>query len=190
MRGNSCPPRPKEFPVAAKDRAALAVQFGVDNVIPLRGRDVEDVLVIVNKKNERQVWVRPLGEDRDYNRLYRKDYEAIHGPVPQDYDVDHIQSKARAGQQGYKYVRLLMVKSEVNRAWGRRFESRTVQMGKTTYVDSQGKQKRYVEPEGPASIRQIDQWQGWKVQGLCRQTLFMELEPPNHSRGRTATIQG
>jgi hypothetical protein len=156
MKANSCPPRPEDYPVAAKDRASLEGYFGAGNVIPLGSRDAQDVLVIVGKKKEKQVWVRPSSEGRTQYALYKKAYEAVHGPVSSGYQVDHVQSQKRAGQQEYKYVRLCPVKKEVNQAWGVRLECRTVRLG----------ERGYIEPRGPLPIRQIDQFQWWKIQGL------------------------
>jgi hypothetical protein len=72
--------------------------------MPLAKRNPDNVLVIVDKKKEKQVWVRPSNESegRTQYRLYRKAYAAVHGPVSDEYDVDHVQSQKRAGQQEYK----------------------------------------------------------------------------------------
>lgn len=159
MKSRSCPPRPNDYPVAARDRASLEVYFGAANVMPLASENPDDVLLIVDKKKERQVWVRPSNarEDRTQFERYRQAYEAVHGPVSNDYDVDHVQSQKRAGQNEYRYVRLCRLKREVNQAWGRRWEGRLVRAGN---------QLGWTEPDGPPPIRQIDQFQWWKVQGL------------------------
>lgn len=110
---------PLNFPVAARDRQALEVYFGAGNVRPYPGRDPDDLLVITGKDGQTQVWVRPLGDDGTFNAKYRKDYETVMNiSIPNGIDIDHIQSKTRAGQQGYKYVQLTPLKLEVNRAWG------------------------------------------------------------------------
>ncbi len=143
-------PRPANYPVAAKDRAALENHFGKSNVKQVGRRDPKNMLEVVDADGNKQVWVRPEYTD------YRKAYESVRGPIPDGFDADHLQSRARGAQQGYGYVRLELVDSDVNQAWGRHMETRTVNAGR------QG----HVEPNGPAPIRNIDNFQWWKLQGI------------------------
>jgi hypothetical protein len=144
--------RPANFPVAAKDRTSLEEYFGRDNVGTLGRRKPENVLVVTDANGNKQVWVNPEYSD------YKGAYEAAHGPISKELnvDVDHLQSRTRGGQQGYGYVRLELVDSEVNQAWGRHMEKRTVNAGRAGFV----------EPAGPAPVRHIDQFQWWKLQGV------------------------
>ncbi|OHX35564.1 hypothetical protein BJL95_15125 [Methylomonas sp. LWB] len=153
---NLLPELPLDFPIAAIDRWSLEVYFGVGNVKPYPGRDPNDLLVVTDKNGQTQVWVRPLSDDGTFNTKYRKDYETVMNMVvSKDLDIDHIQSKTRAGQQGYKYVRLIPLKLEVNRAWGARWEKRTANLGKNGFVDP-----------SPPTIRMIDHFQWWKILGV------------------------
>ena len=142
-------PIPKDFPVAARDRVALENYFN-GNVRTLGKRKAENVLVVMDKNGNEQVWVKPGYPG------YKKAFETIHGLMSSYYQLDHVYSNERAKQQRYKYVRLFPVKGEVNRAWGGRWESRTTNIGK----------KGFTEPRGTPEIRNIDQWQWWKIQGI------------------------
>lgn len=142
--------RPANFPVAAKDRTSLEEYFGKNNVGTVGRRNPDNVLVVTDANGKKQVWVRPEYSD------YKGAYEAVHGPIPNGTNMDHLQSRARGGQQGYGYVRLEVVDADVNQAWGRHMETRTVNAGN----------KGFVEPAGPAPVRHIDQFQWWKLQGI------------------------
>ena len=157
---------PKDFPVAARDRASLEEYFGKDNVSTLKKRNPENVLVVVDKSNKKQVWVRPSSDKQKKYGDYKKAYEDVHNlKVPSDEQVDHIQSQARGGQQGYKYVRLEKINKKVNHAWGIWFERVMALVGK----------KGYLSPRGPVKIRQIDIWQWWKINGLMPQDVVPEV---------------
>jgi len=163
--------RPQSFPVAARDKDGLENYFGAENVRPLDGRDTENVLVVTGPKGEKQVWVRPQnhsseGTIRKKYASYRDAFQKVQGEIPDGFDVDHVQSQARAGQQGYSYVRLELVNSNVNQAWGRTMEQCTVKAGR----------RGHVEPRELPDVRSIDQFQWWKLQGITPERVAEALK--------------
>ncbi|GAB5400097.1 MAG: hypothetical protein Aureis2KO_16820 [Aureisphaera sp.] len=144
-------PRPTNMATAAKDKKSLEEFFGADNVQKLGRRKESNVLVVTAKgpdgSDVKQVWVRPEYTD------YKKAYKDVHGEVPEGMDIDHVQSRTRAGQQGYGYVLVMAVDSKSNRTWGSTIEKGTVQMGRAGHIN----------PNGTPTIKMIDQFQWWKL---------------------------
>lgn len=144
-------PRPTNMATAAKDRKTLEGFFGAENVNKLGRRRESNVLVVTAKgpdgSDVKQVWVRPEYTD------YKKAYKDVHGDIPEGMDIDHVQSRTRATQQGYGYVLVMAVDSKSNRTWGSTIEKGTVQMGKAGHVN----------PNGTPDIKMIDQFQWWKL---------------------------
>lgn len=135
------------IPVAARDLEALKK---VGQVQPIGQRDMANAVKVVRPDGSVEVWVNPGYSD------YEGTWEAVKGPRPTGTDIDHIQSKARALQQGYGYVRVEAVDSQANQDAGRSWEKRTVRMG----------ERGYVEPRGVPEIRNADPVQRTKLQGI------------------------
>ena len=60
--------------MAARDRASLEVYFGKDNVMQVDTANPDNVLVIVDKRKEKHVWVRPSNASEGLTQyaLYKK----------------------------------------------------------------------------------------------------------------------
>lgn len=132
--------RLQNMPVVAKDAFALkayCLRKGYA-LRPLPRRSARDVLVAYDVFGKpHSVWVRPGSRTSpDIQRLYdgyRSAFKKVfRKDLPDEYVIDHLQSSARGGQQGYDYVRLVLVRKDINEAWGGYSELRLPQGGRGT----------------------------------------------------------
>jgi hypothetical protein len=144
---SSSPSSRSRLAVAARECTALK-KIGV--VRQLGQRNMENV-VLVDTPEGTQLWVNPEYSD------YRGAWEAATGqPIASGFDVDHVQNKARATQQGYAYVRLLLVDSTANQGTGRNWEKAVAALGRKGFVEPDLPPIRYADPVQRAKIIGFD----------------------------------
>jgi hypothetical protein len=182
-------PPTNRMPVAVENKAALENFYSGEGyeVRQLGRRNEQNVLAVYDSEgNVQSVWVRPGSRSSNdipslyqgYRDAYEEIYKEFFGQLPDGYDVDHLFSAARGGQQGYGYVRLELVPTEVNRAWGTYWETKWPKLGRGGHLES-------VLP----GVRGID-WQQWlKFNGISPGEFYTKLfSDPSFSRERLLEI--
>ena len=181
----SLKPQPERIPVAAKDLKSLEKYVGHSRPIP---GFPEDKVRIVKTPAGEQVWVDPNWDG------YDDAYKAVKGKPPEKWAIDHVYARQRAGQQGYKWVRLEAIPEGVNSSAGAGWEKKSLELGRRGFVEPRGiPEIRYAAQNERAKLAHIrpggkyNNYAGLRQLGLRR----TPVSPPSMIGGlaRSAAVQ-